>query len=195
METPSRPEQHTAPREGADTLDGQLREMYGRAAYTHKTHEKMADQCTRKYGILKVFEIALSAATTTALLLALFGDSKAGTIVGALCSTVMLGITLYFKEANLIERARRHSDAAVALWSIRERLLSLLVDLKDGRGASEIRAVRDDINDELSRIYSEAPRTSSKAYEAAQNALKNSEELYFSDEELDKMLPQQLRKR
>ena len=26
------------------TLEGQLREMYGRVAYTHKTHEKMADR-------------------------------------------------------------------------------------------------------------------------------------------------------
>ena len=38
-----------------------------------------------------------------------------------------------------------------------------------------------------------SPRTNTKAYQAAQKALKESEELFFSDEELNKMLPKQLR--
>jgi hypothetical protein len=33
----------------SSTLDDQLREMYGRVAYTHKTHEKMADDYVRHY--------------------------------------------------------------------------------------------------------------------------------------------------
>lgn len=37
------------------------------------------------------------------------------------------------------------------------------------------------------------PRTNSKAYSDAQEALKNAEELFFTDEELNKMLPKQLR--
>ncbi|WP_330994640.1 hypothetical protein [Burkholderia territorii] len=35
-------------------------------------------------------------------------------------------------------------------------------------------------------------RTNSKAYRAAQAALKNAEELFFTDAELNKMLPRQL---
>ena len=45
----------------------------------------------------------------------------------------------------------------------------------------------------LEDIYKAAPRTNAKAYAAAQKALKEAEELFFTDEELNKMLPKQLR--
>lgn len=177
-----------------DTLEGQLREMYGRAAYTHKTHEKMADQSIAKYKWIKTIEIALSALSAGSFILAVFGDTHVATITGALLSTVLLGFLLYFKEANLGEQAQKHTVTASKLWGIRERLLSLLVDLRrtgDGEVAVEL---RDDINAELEAIYKAAPRTDSKAYAAAQDALKNQEELFFSDTELDHLLPKQLRK-
>ena len=72
-------------------------------------------------------------------------------------------------------------------------LLSLLVDLQDGRPVEEVRQQRDRLNAELEDIYKAAPRTNSKAYSDAQEALKNAEELFFTDEELNKMLPKQLR--
>ena len=174
-------------------LEGQLREMYGRAAYTHKTHQKMADNYVARYKRIKVAEIALSAATASSLLLAIFGDKPAGTIIGAVLSTVLLGFTLYFKEASLGEQAQKHTNVGSKLWGVREALLSLLVDMQDGRAPDEVRRQRDRLNAELEEIYKAAPRTNTKAYEAAQKALKESEELFFSDEELNKMLPQQLR--
>lgn len=177
-----------------DTLEGQLREMYGRAAYTHKTHEKMADQSIAKYKWIKTIEIALSALSAGSFILAVFGDTHVATITGALLSAVLLGFLLYFKEANLGEQAQKHTVTASKLWGIRERLLSILVDLRrtgDGQIAADR---RNDINAELEDIYKAAPRTDSKAYAAAQEALKNQEELFFSDAELDHLLPKQLRK-
>lgn len=76
---------------------------------------------------------------------------------------------------------------------IREALLSLLVDMNDGRSIEDIRVERDRLNAALEDIYKGAPRTNSTAYQAAQKALKHAEELFFSDSELDKMLPKQLR--
>ncbi|AOI66348.1 MULTISPECIES: SLATT domain-containing protein [Burkholderia] len=176
------------------TLEGQLREMYGRAAYTHKTHEKMADRYFTRYRIFKTTEIVLSAATASSLLLAVLGDTHLGTMVGAGLSAVLLGFTLYFKEAGLTEKAQKHSEVASNLWAIREALLSLLVDMKDGRDVEQIRGERDRINERLTQIYASAPRTDRPAYQAAQKALKEAEELFFSDDELDRMLPRQLRK-
>lgn len=190
-------EHHSQPRNGEQaqvkTLEGQLREMYGRAAYTHKTHEKMADGYIDRYKCIKTAEIGLSAITTGSLLIAVFGDSYGGTIFGALLSTVLLGLTLYFKEASLGEQAQKHTEVASKLWSVREALLSLLVDMRDGRALEEVRQVRDRLNEALEAIYKNAPRTNSVAYGAAQKALKSDEELFFSDDELDKMLPKQLR--
>jgi hypothetical protein len=84
------------------SLEGQLREMYGRAAYTHKTHEKMADSYVRCYRLIKTVEIWLSALAAGSLLLAVFGDSRTATIIGSALTTVLLGFTLYFKEASLV---------------------------------------------------------------------------------------------
>lgn len=178
----------------AITLESQLREMYGRAAYTHKTHEKMADRYTTRYKLFKTVEIALSAVTTTSLLLAVLGDSHTGTIVGAVCSTILLALTLYFKETSLAEKVQKHTEVASKLWAVREALLSLLVDLADGHDIAEVRQERDRMNASLEAIYAVAPRTNSAAYAAAQKGLKDSEDLSFSDDELDRMLPRQLRK-
>lgn len=175
------------------TLESQLREMYGRAAYTHKTHEKMADSYIRRYGLIKGFEIALSALATTSLIIAVFGDSHAGVIVGAILSTALLAITLYFKEASLGEQSQKHTVIASKLWGIREQLLSLLVDMSDARSIDEIRQERDRLNLALEDIYKHAPRTNNAAYKSAQQALKANEELFFTDEELNKMLPKKLR--
>lgn len=175
------------------SLESQLREMYGRAAYTHKTHEKMADNYIARYRRIKTGEIILSALASSSLLFAVFGDSREATILGAVLSTVLLGLTLYFREASLGEQAQKHTVVASKLWGIRESLLSLLVDMNDGRSAEDIRSQRDALNASLEQIYRGAPRTDFKAYSAAQNALKNVEELFFSDAELDKMLPRELR--
>lgn len=176
------------------TLDDQLREMYGRVAYTHKTHEKMADGCVRHYKRIKNVEIVLSSLATSSLILSILGDSKPGTILGASLSTVLLALTLYFKEASLGEHAQKHTAVASKLWGVRERLLSLLIDMHDGKPEDEVRSQRDDINKELEEIYKGAPRTDASAYAAAQRALKSEEDLYFSDAEIDMMLPKQLRR-
>lgn len=174
-------------------LHSQLREIYGRAAYTHKTHEKMADRCIQRYQHIKIIEIWLSALAAGSLVLAVFGDSKSATIIGALLSTLLLGITLYFKEASLGEQAQKHSIIGSKLWGVREDLLSLLVDMQDGRPLAEIRVARDLINVKLEEIYRSAPRTDEEAYSLAQKALKSEEELFFSEAELNKMLPKKLR--
>lgn len=181
------------PVEPAATLKGQLTEMYARAAYTHKTHEKMADRYVTRYKRIKTAEIVVSAVTTSSLLLALLGDSHICTIVGAALSTVLLGFALYFKEASLGEQAQKHTVVASKLWGIREALLSLLVDMRDGRAVGEIRIARDRLNESLEEIYKAAPRTDARAYGDAQKALKHSEELFFTDDELDRMLPKELR--
>lgn len=183
----------SSPVNSTTALEGQLREMYGRAAYTHKTHQKMADCYVARYKLIKLIEIVLSAATTTSLLVAIFGKSAAATAVGAILSAVLAGCALYFKEASLGEQAQLHTEVGAKLWGAREALLSLLVDLRDGRSMEEVRQQRDRLNSELEDIYKAAPRTNSKAYGEAQEALKNAEELFFSDEELNRMLPKQLR--
>jgi DNA repair ATPase RecN len=53
---------------------------------------------------------------------------------------------------------------------------------------------RDKLQNDLFNVYKGAPRTLSKAYKKATEALKMNEELTFSKEEINNLLPKELRR-
>jgi hypothetical protein len=59
---------------------------------------------------------------------------------------------------------------------------------------AKLRARRDELQSQLHKIYKSAPRTDDEAYGKAQTALKENEELTFSDAERDAFLPAPLRR-
>ena len=63
-----------------------------------------------------------------------------------------------------------------------------------GKPLEVLQQERDALAVELHAVYSIAPSTNSEAYEKAQEALKDNEEMSFSEEELDALLPPQLRR-
>ena len=87
-----------------------------------------------------------------------------------------------------------HIKTANKLWKVREKYLFLLRDF-DEISIEEIVRKRDELLDESSEIYCAAPLTDGKSYAAAQAALKTNEEQFFTQEELNKMLPAHLRKK
>ncbi len=176
-------------------IESQIRELYGRVVYTHKTHEKCADVLKERNDCLKFFEILLSAATTTSILIVVLGDGKAFQFVAALCSTILLAITLYSKDFNLLAIAEKHKQAALNILEIRENLLSLLVDIRIGNeDIKQLQQRRDELNEQLINTYRGAPKTINKAYQIASEALKKNEEFTFTDAEIDKFLPECLRR-
>jgi hypothetical protein len=91
---------------------------------------------------------------------------------------------------------------ATSTWSrfetdseLRNAYLSLLTDIRDKNFAVvDLRKRRDDLQAQLHKIYRSAPNTDGKAYGQAQNALKNNEDLTFSDAEIDAFLPAPLKR-
>ncbi|WP_268225329.1 SLATT domain-containing protein [Sinomicrobium oceani] len=176
-------------------LETQLRELYGRVVWTHKTQEKCADILKTRNHNIKVTQIVLSALTTTGILVTVFGDNKIVGIVSAILSAIGFTINAYYQKYDLGEISEKHADSASDIWSVREKYLSLLTDLKsENADIDEIRAKRDELQEELHSIYKGSPRTISKAYKEATKALKKNEELTFSDNEIDNLLPIDLRK-
>lgn len=176
-------------------IESQIREIYGRVIYTHKTHEKCADLLKSRSDCLKVTEILLSALTTTSILVIIFGDGCLFQFLAALFSTVLLCLTLYSKDFNLLALAEKHKQAALDILESREELLSLLVDIRIGnKQIDHYQTKRDQLNVRLVSTYRGAPKTISKAYQIASKALKENEEFTFSDEEIDKFLPESLRR-
>lgn len=178
-------------------LQAQIRELFGRTVYSHKTHEKCADICLDRLGRIKLTQIILSALTTGGIITVLLGDpstSKIAAIISALLSTLLLALNAYTKDVDPGSMSQRHKEAAAALWGVRESYLSLLTDMHSGvTSPDDARTLRDDLQTKLAAIYESAPRTTSKGYKLASAALKVREDLTFSDQEIDQFLPGPLR--
>jgi len=177
-------------------LEAQLRENYGKIVYSHKTQEKCADILTCQNKDIKNIQIILSALITTGLLVRVFKGQEWALIVSTILSAIQFAFTTFLREYNLGETIQKHSTAALELFDIREKYLSILTDLKANLLTPEIIVnKRDELHEQLSKTYKGSPRTFSKAYKEAQKALQVNDELTFSDEEIDKFLPNILRKK
>jgi hypothetical protein len=177
-------------------LESQIRECFGRVAYAHKTHEKCADRLTTRLAQIKWLQICLSAITTGGLITTIWGTptvSHAAAIVAAIVSTILLAINAYTKDSDPGQKAEKHKEVASRLWNIRESYLSLLTDLRMGFAPGDARTRRDDLQAHLAKIYETAPRTDAASYASAQEGLQRNEELSFSDDEIDRLLPPALR--
>lgn len=180
---------------GRKILEGQLRECYGRVVYSHKTHEKCADILLSRLSRIKISQIALSAITTAGFLGAVLGAGTVSALLGMIVSTVLLALNAYTKNYDLGELAQKHKQAANDLWIIREKYLSLLVDLAMKEKPLEaLQAHRDQLLEQLHTAYSGAPSTTFRAYKKAQLALKHLEDMTFADAEIDAFLPKELKR-
>ncbi len=176
-------------------IEGQLRECYGRAVYSHKTHEKCADILLTRLSRIKLLQIVLSAVTTGSFLTSILGSGKEAAIIGVIVSTILLVLNAYTKNYDLGELAQKHKQAANDIWLIREQYLSLLTDLAaQTKAGDEILAERDRLVIALHGVYAGSPSTTYAAYSKAQEALKHNEEMTFSDAEIDAFLPKELRR-
>ena len=181
--------------ESRDPIQSQVRDCYGRVVYSHKTHEKCADILLKRLGRIKLSQIVLSAITTAGFLSAIFGEEEIGTMIGVVASTALLGLNTYTKKSELGELAQKHRRAAVDLWHIREKYLSLITDLRAGQESLDnIKARRDTLLEELYGVYSGAQNTTPQAYKKARKALQKYEEMTFSEDEIDQLLPSDLRR-
>ncbi len=176
-------------------VESQIRDCYGRVVYSHKTHEKCAEILLKQYNRIKLAQISLAAITTGSFLVTIFEQGKISAIVGTICSAILLMINTYTKDKDLGEIAQKHRNTANDLWNVRESYLSLIADIPSNCiDFDNIRKRRDELQKELASIYQSSPATNSPAYKQAQEALQVNEELTFSDEEIDKLLPKTLRK-
>lgn len=183
--------------ESRSLLLAQVREAYGRAAYTHKTHEKQADlsfQSHRWQQRLLIALTVISSGTFLASLLGLFLSESGAALGTSFIALLVSAINLGTKTFKYGEETQKHRNVAAKVWNLRESYQSLIVDLQSSAiTVDEARVRRDSLQQEAFEIYGDAPRTTSKAYAKAQEALQENEDLTFSQREIDLLLPAELR--
>lgn len=176
-----------------EKLESQIKEQYGKLVYSYTCHWEDVAILRSRNNLLKWNEIILTAISATGIVSFFIFDSKWLAAIGAVFSTLSLAITLFTKEYNVDEKIISHQKSADDLWIIKEKYISLLTDIGQ-INPDEVCKRWDDLVEESSVIYKAALPTSAKAYARAQNQIKNKEYQFFTDDELDKMLPNHLRK-
>lgn len=178
-------------------LLAQVRESFGRVVYSHKTHEKQADICFTKHRWQQGALIALTAVSSGTFLAAVVGLLGGPAVTSLVTSSIALLVTwisLGAKTFRFADESDTHRGVASRLWDVRESYISLIADLMSGEVTdAQARARRDELQKAARDAYSDAPRTSVKSFERAQDGLKNNEEMTFTPREIDLFLPEALR--
>lgn len=178
-------------------LLAQVREAFGRVVYSHKTHEKQADLCFTKHRWQQGLLVGFTAISTGTFLVAVLGLVGSPVLTSLATSAIALLVSALSLAANHFrfgEESEAHRDIASRLWDVRESYLSLIADLMSGATSeSDARLRRDELQDATLKAYTDAPRTTAKAYCNARDGLKNNEELTFTSREIDLFLPEALR--
>lgn len=171
-----------------------IREIYGRTAWSHKTHEKQREICSSRARRDNWINVILTSLTTIVVIASIPLATVWATVISGFFAFITTLFAVYRLSFSPEHEAQLHRQAAKALLIERDRLILLIERCMSP--SSEVTEVRKELTraaNRLGRIYAYAPDTSSPAYNLASRALKENEELTFSAAEIDALLPPELR--
>ena len=175
-----------------DKLRNQIEEAYGKIVYTYTVHIIQASRIQSLNKRMKWAELILSAISAGGFLATVITNQILLAWIGGLCSTALLVLSAYFKDMDLSTEQQNHLKTSNSLWSLREDYLSLLIDF-EALSTDEIVEKRNQLKTQVHKIYASAPITDDKSYKMAQKALKENETQFFTQQELNQLLPIDLR--
>lgn len=171
-----------------------VRQNYASVVWTHKTQEKQAEIYAKEYKILETVNIIAAALTSCGIIASIFYSNIVSQIITAILSFITLGITAYFKSFDLRSLEVQNKMAANQFVAIRNELLNIIAAIKySKKDVDETKAAYEEILQRLNKLYVEAPATTNKACELAEEALKVKKDYTFADDEIDMFLPKSLR--
>lgn len=169
------------------------RELYGRVVWTHKVHEQERELWSERVCWMNRINIALAGATTLfAVLSAKFPETWA-LVITALSATATVCFVIWQASSDPSTKEAKHRVVAKELLWCREQLLLLITSCYMSTPTDQLQMRLELLTRELTAVYKFAPDTSPAAYARADKMLKGGH-FTFSDEEIDGMLPTQLRK-
>ncbi|QQS59470.1 SLATT domain-containing protein [Candidatus Peregrinibacteria bacterium] len=177
-----------------------VRHSFANTVFTHKVQESAAER-THEYvfwvkfvNILMVALVLLSLSLQLAYLeQPIFSSIGIGlTIAEIIFLIIQLTFSYEAKEVS-------HKNAAIKYLGLRDRYKNFIADIMDEEiSKAELKAKRDAFQTEYQQISDLAPQTCQKDYDKAQEKLNKKgvvkgEEYTWSDEEIDRFLPESLR--
>lgn len=171
------------------------REIYGRVVYSHKTHEQEREIWAQKSCTMNRINIWLTALTASFAVVSATLKPTWALILTALFAAATVAFAMYQSGFDPVGKESQHRTAAKELLWIREQLLLLITRCHiPGADRKQLEQMLELITREVTAVYKFAPNTSSQAYQAADGMIKSGH-FTFSDDEIDAMLPTELRKK
>lgn len=166
----------------------QIADSYGRVLYSYYTQENQASIYEGIHACLRWIKIAAAAVSNLALI-ALNVISEENKVIGlwtsAIASLVVVALEKVMNELALDKKCAANHSTGNALWGLRESYESLMIDSTDeSKDLADIKLRRDELQNQVQKIYATAPRTGSRAYKKAECFIKNKGHV-FSNKELN----------
>lgn len=173
-------------------LRKQIIEQHGKLVYSMTTDEKEIGQILFWAKIRQIASIILSAITVSPAFSTLFDNNIFWKFFSAIAGMILLCLSSYNLKTDSDSKVIELKTSADSLWEIREKYVSLLIDL-DNFEIEQIRSIRDELLQETADVYKKRPKTSPRAYSKAQKAIQDEEEQTFNKGEAELLLPEVLR--
>jgi hypothetical protein len=178
----------------SDAFMSEVRQTYGRVVYTHKTHEKEAERkITQSHWLTRTNLVVISVTLAATLAMPLLKNTWAQWIpVGS--AVIAFGFAIAQLSFQPQREAAEQRNAAKSFLNLRDDFGRLIADAQGQVNIDPLRARYDVLTARLAELYAYAPQTSAAAYQKARQALTGDEEVIFTDDELNRMLPRELRR-
>lgn len=177
------------------TLEDVVRQTFATVVWSHKIQEKQCDIEIKKYHIIEAINIFFASLTSAGVIGLAFKGTFIIKLLTALVSFVTVFCSTYLRCFHTQDIIFKHKVTAQKLVAIRNKLVSLIADIHlECGGYDELKHTYDLLLNELHVVYADAPSTTKEAVQQAKVALVENQDYTFSDEEIDRFLPAQLRK-
>jgi hypothetical protein len=171
-----------------------VRQNYASIVWTHKIQEQQAEIYEEKYRFIECINIFTAALTSCGVFSTFYQDQLWVKVITILLSFSTLFITAYLKSFDLKSMAEENKDYANKFLVVRNKMLSTIAEIHMMKNSVEgIQEKYELILSESNEIYISAPSTSNNAVKRAKIRLEVEKDYTFSDEEIDRFLPESLR--
>ena len=171
-----------------------VRQNFASVVWTHKIQEQQAEMYEEQYKRIEFINIFAAALTSCGVFTTFYQDELWVKIVTIILSFITLFITAYLKSFDLKSMAGENKEYANKFLVIRNKMLSVIAELHMMKASlEELQNKYEIILSESNEIYISAPSTNNKAVKRAKIRLEVDKDYTFTDEEIDRFLPDSLR--
>jgi hypothetical protein len=175
-----------------------IRQQFAQCVFTHKVLEKAADRMEKINTKIKWANVIILAFVLTFLILPIKFSKYTFLDDMAIGVTVFEILFIYIqKEFSFESKAKEYKKFALNFLELRDKYKNFIVDIMNNLDEEKIVARRDLLQEQYQIIASLSPQTNYDDYQEAQKALLgktvSDEEFTWSDKEIDRFLPRELK--